>query len=817
MHTATVKNNNTKLAIIGLDAQLDGCDNIDRVERIFYQGDQLSESGQLAREFDFSSLCEASILRVLTANNLIPDEVAVIILTDTNEQISGAEKTYLSCCTKTNLADVLRYADELITTQQIPVLIVAAHLQAPKTTETGKATISFDQNFAGYGAINGVVSLLLSSTDFATRHKSYIYANMKSFAASSSIEQANIEHAVKTALIDADLTAKQITVLEVSALADPAESSRELNALLKAYDSDKRLDTAISSARSVAGECGQLSVLLGLLNSVFALQQRYVSAIKEWSQPAADDYDKWVESPFYVATDPNPVFPLQNGEMHRSGYSCLSANSYVHLILEENGDSEDRENGFNASGDLSLFIIPAESQEQLFIQLDRLLGLQQMGVKALASQLYAEFKNSCATNYRLVLLADSWTELLKEIELAQAGIPKTFIDKSDWKTPKGSYLAVDCVPSEGSVAFLYPGIGATYVGLGRELFHLFPEIYSYVVGLSDDIGDSLKETLLYPRSITRLGFNELKQLDLKFRNTLADIAECGVGFACIFTKIFEQVFKVKADFATGYSMGEISMYAALGCWQKPSTMCTRLASSDTFNHRLSGELRAPRAQWGLPDVADGTFEQIWETYTIKATLSEVEAACVGENRVYCTIINTPDSLLLGGYPEDCLRVIKKLGVRTMALNIPNAIHCEPALQEYDNLVALYTMDVTERIATKMYSSSCYLPIPQHTKAIAVSVAKCLCATVDFPRLVRTLFNNGARVFIEMGPGRSLCSWLDKTLNDTQTQPQHVSVPVNSKGTNDQLTYARASAKLVSHGVAVNLQSFFHGSMIVQVK
>jgi len=812
MPTVIEKNNNTTLAIIGLDAQLDGCDNIDRVERAFYQGDRLVESGLLARKYDFSSLCEASILRVLTANNLVPEEVAIIILADSNEQISGAEKKYRSCCTKTNLADVLSHADKLITKQHIPVLIVAAHLQAAGNTESPKATISFDQNFAGYGAINGVVSVLISSADFATRHKSYTYARVKGFAAGSNIEQA-----VQATLNDADLTAGQISALEVSALADPVESSRESNALLKAYDTGHRLDTAISSARSVAGECGSLSVLLGLLNSVFALQQRYVSGIKEWSQPAADDYEKWVESPFYVAPDSSPVFPLQNGEMYRSGYSCLSANSYVHLILEENGDNGYRANGFNASGDLSLFIVPADSQEQLFTQLDRLLGLQQLDVKAVASQLYAEFQDNGTTNYRLVLLAESWTELLKEIELARIGIPEAFTSKSDWKTPGGSYLAVNCVVSEGSVAFLYPGIGATYVGLGRDLFHLFPEIYSYVAELSDDIGGSLKETQLYPRSITRLGFKELKQLDLQFRNNLSDIAECGVGFACIFTKIFEQVFKVKANFSTGYSMGEISMYTALGCWENPGTMSIRLAESDIFNHGLSGELRTPRAHWGLPDVADGTFEQIWETYTIKATVAEVEAACIGEDRVYCTIINTPDSLLLGGYPEDCLRVIEKLGVRAMALNLPNALHCEPALKEYDDLVALYTMDVTERIATKMYSSSCYLPIPQLSKAIAVSVAKCLCSPVDFPRLVRTLFNKGARVFIEMGPGRSLCSWLDKTLNETQAQTQHLSVPVNSKGTNDQLTYARASAKLVSHGVEVNLQSFFHGSMIVQVK
>jgi PfaB family protein len=377
---------------------------------------------------------------------------------------------------------------------------------------------------------------------------------------------------------------------------------------------------------------------------------------------------------------------------------------------------------------------------------------------------------------------------------------------------------------------MYPGIGATYVGLGRDLFHLFPEIYQGVATLADDIGSSLKDRLLNPRTITRPNFKELKQLDLNLRGKLADIAEAGVGFACVFTKVFEDVFKVKADFATGYSMGEVSMYAALGCWQQPGLMSARLAQSDTFNHRLCGELLTLREHWGLADLPKGEVtkgelakgetpdELIWETYTIKATLAQVEAASIGESRVYCTIVNTPDSLLLAGYPEDCLRVIKNLGVRAMPLNMANAIHSAPANKEYSDMVELYTMAVNERIKTKMYSSSCYLPVPQLSKAIANSIAKCLCDQVDFPRLVNTLHDKGARVFIEMGPGRSLCSWVDKILDhqssvDGQNKAR-VSVPVNAKGTSDELTYIRAVAKLVSHGVTLDLDTIFNGSIVM---
>jgi PfaB family protein len=232
----------------------------------------------------------------------------------------------------------------------------------------------------------------------------------------------------------------------------------------------------------------------------------------------------------------------------------------------------------------------------------------------------------------------------------------------------------------------------------------------------------------------------------------------------------------------------------------------------------------------LPSPNDSEEDElIWETYTIKATLDEVIAASDGEERVYCTIVNTPDSLLLGGYPADCLRVIKKLGVRAMPLNMANAIHSAPAKIEYDDMVELYTMDVTERLKTKMYSSSCYLPVPQMSKAIAHSVAKCLCDRVDFPRLINTMHDKGARVFIEMGPGRSLCSWVDKILDFddnsknglSNTEPNQVahkarvSVPVNAKGTSDELTYVRAVAKLVSHGVKLDLHRLFSGSIIVK--
>ena len=81
-----------------------------------------------------------------------------------------------------------------------------------------------------------------------------------------------------------------------------------------------------------------------------------------------------------------------------------------------------------------------------------------------------------------------------------------------------------------------------------------------------------------------------------------------------------------------------------------------------------------------------------------------------------------------------------------------------------------------------------------------------------------MHNKGAQVFIEMGPGRSLSSWVDKILDTDVTQnadSNHLSVPVNAKGTSDELTYMRAVAKLISHGVIMELSHLFHGSIVIE--
>jgi PfaB family protein len=780
------------MQIIGFDAHIGTLENIDQVETVLYCGSALA---QQETEFCFESAINQLIDRILLANCLDASQID-LILVGTPSNLALIFNSYRFATTQkvTHLSEALHLSKKQTTNDERASLLLSVHdvnsyiKQKQSVSESEFSTISFDVQFDCYQTHNGVAAILLANSTFTKKQNSVIYALLDDIKAK-------------------ELTAK-ITTLEVSASADEALRKLEELKLLTSYKSDQTLHCAVSCQKSVLGENAVLSELLGFIHVVIGLYQRYRPAIQGWKAPHDAQLEKWQNSPYYLFNQAAPVFPT---DVERySAFSCVNNESQNFMILKEFDDALAHPNGFNRYSSQSLFLFSANNEQQLIGKLTSFKLSE--NIKSTSQALYQEY---CSTDkFTVVLIAQSFDELEKERAQALIGVAQAFYKKSDWKTPKGSYFT-----SQGAIdpkiAFSYPGIGATYVGLGRDLFHLFPEIYPSILKIADNIGASLKDPLLNPRSVIALDFKALKERDLALRNDLANIAECGVGYACVFTKIFEEVFAIKADFASGYSMGEISMFAALGCWQQPGLMSARLANSDTFNHQLSNELNALRKYWNLPSRREGNSEPIWETYSIKGTVEQVQAAINRDDRVYITIINTADSLVIGGYPADCLKVIERLGVRAMPMKMANAIHSAPAYQEYDNMLDLYSMDVTDRITTKMISTSCYLPIPQLQKAIAVSISKCLCEPVDFPRLINELSKKGCNVFIEMGAGRSLSSWTDKILK--QENPEHISVPINAKGTNDQLTYARAIAKLISFGVKVDLQSYFTGSLIQQVK
>ncbi len=582
----------------------------------------------------------------------------------------------------------------------------------------------------------------------------------------------------------------------------PEESGPELiKGLTLAYSTGREeLTCALGSLQANLSHSSPASGLGSLVKTALCLYHRYIPALPGWGGPRYPDI--WLKSPFYVAGESRPWFldsPLTKRAaaiQHREG------SAFAHLILSEEPGEGLRENRYLKVVSPYCFPLAGDDPEDLLRQLAALgrdVGSNRSLVVTARENLSA-FQGRSTSAYALMIVGHTREELRKEIDFLQMRVPAAAEEGGELKTPKGSYFTPKPLGGNGSVAFVYPGVGSAYVGLGHATFHLFPELYEPAFRLSPDLGESLREKELYPRSREPLTEDEVWKRELKLRKDIRSIGEGGMGFFVLYTMILRDIFKVVPQVALGYSLGEPGMIASLGVWDEPARMADTFRRSPIFRERLHGSLTAVRELWGIGRGGPGPTEKIWDSYTLQATPETVRTAIEKGDRAYLTIINAPNEVVIAGEPESCLRVIKRIGCKYFPLGLHLAIHCDPAGLEYDGLVDLYTLPTVKIPGIKFYSSSCYKAIPIRSRAVAHSIAKAFCEPVDFPRLVRGVYEDGARIFIELG-SRKFCSHLiDRILPDRD----HLAMAVNVKGTRDESSLARVLAQLVGHRVPVDL-------------
>ncbi|QYO64139.1 hypothetical protein [Leptolyngbya sp. 7M] len=238
-----------------------------------------------------------------------------------------------------------------------------------------------------------------------------------------------------------------------------------------------------------------------------------------------------------------------------------------------------------------------------------------------------------------------------------------------------------------------------------------------------------------------------------------------------------------------------------------------LNTSPLFQSRLAGPMQAIREYWGIEstdnNLDDAANRPLWSSYVIRASLSQVADYVNQCDRVYVTHINTANEIVIAGDTQACLRLTKQmkrdLKCDTFRAPATGVLHCDAVRSEYDELVKLNLLPVQSVSDITFYSAANYQPIPLDSLTIAHNIAKGLCQQLDFPRLVNRVYDDGARIFLEVGAGSSCSRWLQDIL---QPQP-HLVVPLNKRGVDDQISIVKALAQLVSHQVPLDLSCLYH--------
>ena len=273
-------------------------------------------------------------------------------------------------------------------------------------------------------------------------------------------------------------------------------------------------------------------------------------------------------------------------------------------------------------------------------------------------------------------------------------------------------------------AYIFPGQGAQFVGMGLDLYENYPKAQELFEQANDILGFNITDTM--------------------FEGTNEDLKQTKVTQPAIFlhsvilSKIMGERFK--PDMVAGHSLGEFSALVANGVLNFEDGL--RLVSKRATAMQKACELK-PGTMAAVLRLEDEVVEKI---------CAETPGIVVAAN------YNCPGQLVISGEVDAinaACESLKAAGARrAMVLPVGGAFHSplmQPAEEELASAIE----------ATSFGTPKC--PIYQNVSASAVSNADQikknliaqLTAPVKWTQSVRNMVKDGATHFTEVGPGKVL--------------------------------------------------------------
>ena len=740
---------NKKIAIVGMNAHFGEYISLDAFERSIYEGHSLDLNNTeplsaiaMTERFDrVASIALEDAAISLNAN------IAVVVAKNSQHTIDSSLVDRVT--EASSVIDALSIARELLSKGEVEAVLVGG--------------VDFVSQAVG--------AVVLKSDRAAKQDRHKIYAAIDSLGSSTPIEA--------------------IAYLEV--VAEKRLEEVEIEQRIPSYlATNSAFSCAVSSVTN-AGYKGIAGEIASLIKTALCLYYRYIPPVAQWNEQISKN------CPLYVATFAKPWF-LEAGVDRRVAAINFVDNN-AHIILSEETDPQRRSHAYLEQTPCYLFPLTANDSKALLARLDLFKrSIKDSDLSAISRQTFIEHRDS-EGDYVIAIVGKNRAEILKECDRAVKGVTKAFETGKDWQTPVGSYFTAKPQGKEGKIAFVYPGAYNAHVGLGKDLFRLFPNLIDDPVIKSTCNRTAGIEKLLYPRSWHQLTPRELETKERELMNDALAMLESETGFAGFITTILRDCFQVKPQAAFGYSLGETSMMYAQGVWSDIDRTSDVLNTSPLFKTRLAGKKEAVREHWQLSEEQQG---ELWRTYVVMANSDLIEEKLQAEDRVYLTQISTPKEAVIAGDPQSCERVIKRLGCDAFRAPFNHVIHCEAMQSEYDELIKLNTLPVQKSPQLTFYSAANYQQINYTSQQIAHSVTQTLCQQLDFPRLVNRVYQDDYRIFIEVGVGSNCSRWI----KDILKSQEHATVSLHRRGTNDFTSLIKALAKLSSHQVKLDLSPLY---------
>ncbi|NUQ95550.1 MAG: SDR family NAD(P)-dependent oxidoreductase [Streptomyces sp.] len=271
------------------------------------------------------------------------------------------------------------------------------------------------------------------------------------------------ERVLRAALDAAGLQPGDLDHVETHGTGTPLGDPIEVRALAAVFGPDRPAERplGIGSLKSNIGHAQAAAGIGGVIKTVLALQHGVLPATLHAATPTG--HVDWPDSGLSLVTSPRP-WPRDEERVRRAGVSAFGiSGTNAHVVLEEAPQDPGRPGADEPTGQ-PLFPLSARSPEALRGQADRLrqaLARQpQLPLSAVASTLTHHRKHF---EHRAVLQAAGRDELLAALRGLATAEPD----------PELTVGPQQALPA-GKVAFVFPGQGAQWAGMARDLLDSDP-------------------------------------------------------------------------------------------------------------------------------------------------------------------------------------------------------------------------------------------------------------------------------------------------------------------------------------------------------
>ncbi|HQV20043.1 MAG TPA: beta-ketoacyl synthase N-terminal-like domain-containing protein, partial [Gordonia sp. (in: high G+C Gram-positive bacteria)] len=403
----------------------------------------------------------------------------------------------------------------------------------------------------------GVGMVALKRLDDAERDGDDIYAVIRGIGSSSDGRASSVyaprsegqAKAVRAAYRNAGYEPTTIGLLEAHGTATKAGDAAEFAGLKSVFtDTDNRI--AIGSVKSQIGHTKAAAGAAGLIKAILALQHSTLPGTLKVERPNPDMGIE--ETPFYINSTTRPWVRTDETPRRASVSSFGFGGTNFHVTLEQyEGKNQARR---LRTLPTELVVLSGANEAELGARATAIIEQARGGESLARIAFEAAQEFDASQSARAALVADDTTVLTTLAEKLRTALA----DGKGAQLKDRNIFVGFGAPREGKTAFLFPGQGSHYIGMGADLALDFPEALEVWDGLTGDLADL--HNAVYPEP----AFDDETRAVQNNALTSMETAQPAIAAISLAQLALLDELGVKADAAAGHSFGEVTALAAAG-------------------------------------------------------------------------------------------------------------------------------------------------------------------------------------------------------------------------------------------------------------